>query len=57
MMPDKRQVTEKDIRDEAGKGSNETDQATYKGIKRSLDKLHRAGMIRSFGIGVWGRVD
>jgi hypothetical protein len=57
MMPDKRQVTEKDIRDEAGKGSNETDRTIYQGVKRSLDKLHRAGMIRSFGIGVWGRVD
>jgi hypothetical protein len=57
MMPDKRQVTEKDIRDEAAKGSIESDRTIYQGVKRSLDKLHRAGMIRSYGIGVWGRVD
>jgi hypothetical protein len=57
MMPDKRQVTEKDMREEAGKGPEESDRAIYQGVKRSLDKLHRAGMIRSFGIGVWGRVD
>ena len=53
MMQNKKTVSDKEIRDAFG---SET-QATYKGIKRSLDKLHRAGMIRSFGIGVWGRVD
>ena len=53
MMQNKKTVSDKEIRDVFG---SET-QATYKGIKRSLDKLHRAGMIRSFGIGVWGRVD
>jgi hypothetical protein len=53
MMQNKKTISDKEIRDAFG---SET-QATYKGIKRSLDKLHRAGMIRSFGIGVWGRVD
>jgi hypothetical protein len=53
MMQNKKTVSDKEIRDAFG---SET-QATYKGIKRSLDKLHRAGMIRSFGVGVWGRVD
>ena len=53
LMQNKKTISDKEIRDAFG---SET-QATYKGIKRSLDKLHRAGMIRSFGIGVWGRVD
>jgi hypothetical protein len=53
MMQNKKTISDKEIRDAFGPET----QATYKGIKRSLDKLHRAGMIRSFGIGVWGRVD